>query len=246
LGCGFGSDGGDDQEGDLMSLKLVLLPGMDGSGILFAKLEPLLAFPFEVIRLPGGVDQSYEYLVKVISAQLPCEDFILVAESFSGPIATLITLAQPAHLKGVIFVATFLQTPSPILMSTARHLPLKKLIGWPFVSGIVRHLLLGSEFPMALFFQALETISQEEFDARLAALRSLNIKMDVSLPQVPALYLEAKKDYFVTQKHGKYFKNIFPNIVFCALQGTHFLLQSNPTECADKINEFTRQNLHAS
>ena len=70
--------------------RLVLLPGLDGTGLLF---EPLLrALPKEieatVIRYPGDQRLSYDELLEFLRDQLPRDTpFILLGESFSGPLA---------------------------------------------------------------------------------------------------------------------------------------------------------------
>ncbi len=71
-------------------LKLFLLPGLDGTGLLF---EPLLKeLPkeciAEVISYPFDQPQTFEQHVKHVVGKLPeNEPIALLAESFSGPVA---------------------------------------------------------------------------------------------------------------------------------------------------------------
>ena len=74
-------------------MKLVLLPGMDGIGELFSPLIPELnSVDYIVIPFPQTGKQDYHTLTAFIREKLPGQVFILLTESFSGPIA--VQLAQ--------------------------------------------------------------------------------------------------------------------------------------------------------
>ncbi len=69
---------------------VVLLPGMDGTGELFAPFLSSLAgiCSVQVIRYPRDADLTYAELQQYVMNQLPVsEPITLIAESFSGPIA---------------------------------------------------------------------------------------------------------------------------------------------------------------
>ena len=91
-------------------MKVILLPGLDGTGLLFKPFIEALPKNIEtlVISYPKIKIQNYGELVSYVIAQLPEEDYILVGESFSGNIAYQIALSNPKHLKSIIFVASFL------------------------------------------------------------------------------------------------------------------------------------------
>ncbi|MEZ5497538.1 MAG: hypothetical protein R3F25_12065 [Gammaproteobacteria bacterium] len=58
---------------------------------------------------------TYEELTVYVTTQLPEEDYILVAESFSGPIAYQIAKKYSQNLKAAVFIATFLTSPNRLL-----------------------------------------------------------------------------------------------------------------------------------
>jgi hypothetical protein len=61
-------------------LKLVLLPGMDGTGELFAPLlKHLSKFDVEIIAYPQVGGQDYQTLIDFVSGKLPNEKYILSA-----------------------------------------------------------------------------------------------------------------------------------------------------------------------
>lgn len=98
--------------------KLVLLPGLDGSGDFFDALCRQLPpqWRIQVIRYPGDQPLSYGELARLVWAALPDDSpFVLVAESFSGPVAIQVAAMRPAGLMGVVLCATFARNPRPLL-----------------------------------------------------------------------------------------------------------------------------------
>lgn len=100
-----------------MKPTLVLLPGMDGTGELFipllAALDP--AVPIVVVRYP---DEPLDYAAheKLARAALPANKrYLILRESFSGPIAIAIAAAAPHGLLGYVLCCSFVRTPRPIV-----------------------------------------------------------------------------------------------------------------------------------
>jgi len=216
-------------------MKIVLLPGMDGTGELF---EPFRSFLFTqsiIVALPQSGSQDYEYLANYVEPQLPNEDFIIVAESFSGPIAALLSSKKIKELKGIVFVATFLQCPNFPLALIAQLLPLKFLLKLPVTKPVISRFLLGS-CDYSTFLNVLENVSGVILRKRLYSV--LKLKPLNEVVSVRSLYLKASSDYLVSDAQIGLFKNYYQNIQFESVNGTHFLLQSNPKVCADIVNEF--------
>ena len=105
--------------------KLVLLPGMDGTGELFEEFLSNFDGDYIVIPLPQSGSQDHVFLANIIKEQLPTEDFVLLAESFAGGIIPELLRQNNPHLKGVIFIASFLSSPNQLLLSIAKFLPIK-------------------------------------------------------------------------------------------------------------------------
>ena len=100
-------------------MKLVLLPGMDGTGLMFRPfIDAAYNHSIDVISYPNDTSQKYTELIGFVKDRLPSEvEFIIIAESFSGPIAYALMKEVIPNLKAVIFVASFLENPRPILFS---------------------------------------------------------------------------------------------------------------------------------
>ena len=71
-------------------LHWVLLPGLDGTGLLFKPLKAAIPTetPIALVSYPTWTPYSYQALVTLVSAAVPTNaPYVLIAESFSGPIA---------------------------------------------------------------------------------------------------------------------------------------------------------------
>jgi pimeloyl-[acyl-carrier protein] methyl ester esterase len=107
---------------------VILLPGMDGTGELFA---PFLAaakgdFKTVVVKYPTTKPLAYAELTSLVESQLPTgEPFVLLAESFSGPIAVSVARRKPNGLTGLVLCAAFVRNPRP---SLSYFIPLLGLI----------------------------------------------------------------------------------------------------------------------
>jgi pimeloyl-ACP methyl ester carboxylesterase len=87
---------------------LVLLPGMDGTGELFANLVDAMPEPFELItvRYPTDQELSYSELKAFVQAACPVSrPFVLLAESFSTPAAIQYAATMPPNLCGLVLCA---------------------------------------------------------------------------------------------------------------------------------------------
>src|SRR5687767_5910188 len=97
-------------------ITLMLLPGMDGTGHLFAPFLEALGneFNVKVVRYPGTEALNYAELEAVARAAMPDGPFVLLGESFSGPIAISLAASGSPHLKGLVLCCTFARNPKPL------------------------------------------------------------------------------------------------------------------------------------
>src|ERR1700726_4993690 len=115
---------------------LVLLPGLDGTGKLFSELVKYLGSSVDslIVGYPKDQPMGYDELEALVWAALPRnQSFVLLGESFSGPIAIRIAARSPAGLVAVILCGTFAKNPFPWLRwarPLAAYLPLKSLPRW--------------------------------------------------------------------------------------------------------------------
>lgn len=223
-------------------MKLVLLPGLDGTGDLFSSLlQELSGFQCEIIQLPTSGAQDYQTLTDFVLGELPDDDFVLVAESFSGPIGMNISKVGLTNLKGVIFVATFLSPPNSKLIALAKILPLKFLSVLPAAKAAYKMLFLGSKASdtlTQLFQSTIQNLPASLINARLTSIQSLSFNREFLT--LPAAYIQAVSDKLVPVDKANDFCDCFESITIKAIEGPHFILQAKPTECAKAIAEMAR------
>ncbi len=221
---------------------LLLLPGLDGTGLVF---QPLLAhltaeIDAQVVRYPADRPLSFREHVDFARRQLPTDrPFVLLAESFSGPIALQLLTAAPDNLLGVIFVATFARYPSPFLLDTGRHLPqglLLKLFATPL---LCRFFCLGNAPAEAvkLFRQALQSNALSVLSRRLKILAELPPPPDTTY-SAPCLYLQACNDRLVPPRAADALRKHLPQLRIVQIPGPHIILLAQPEQGARLINDF--------
>jgi len=92
----------------------VLLPGMDGTGRLFEpfvrELPPRVEA--QTVSYPPGVHLTYDQLADRVRGQLPpSQPYIIVAESYSGPVAVRLAARPVGDLRAMVLVASFVSRP---------------------------------------------------------------------------------------------------------------------------------------
>jgi pimeloyl-ACP methyl ester carboxylesterase len=221
---------------------LVLLPGMDGTGKLF---EPLLAvlvpsFNTVVIRYPASVPLGYEDLIELVRAELPTEqEFVILGESFSGPVAVSLAAQAPPNLRGLILCASFIRSPVPwpaMAKRLSHLLPVGAirarmlsvpLLGW-FGDSRARHLLAG----------ALAMVNVNVLRARIQSVLTVDVREKAGAITVPFLYLQASEDWIVPKSASVAIRELVPALQVIKLSGPHMLLQTSPAAAAEAIETF--------
>ncbi len=219
-------------------MRKVLLPGMDGTGKLFDPLLPFLDIESTtIISYPDTGKQDYDTLVEYVKSKLPNEEFMLVAESFSGPIGVALAKSNIPNLKAIVFVATFLSTPRRSLLNLANYLPIKASSKLPFAPAIIRQFMFGlgaDKEIIGQFQKILDELPSETLKQRLLAIQSLS--PSIGNIDLPAVYIRAEEDKLVPFSKCLEFNALFRNFSIKTIKGPHFILQTNPQECAEVIN----------
>src|SRR5688572_15115527 len=128
-------------------MTLILIPGLDGTGEFFQPfLEVYGREHAQVIPLPQSGPQDYATLTEYVLQRLPADrDYVLLAESFGGPIGANLALRGLPRLKGIIFIATFLSPPPRWLTLLGFVLPLEAVVPTRAGGRILRYLFAESQ-----------------------------------------------------------------------------------------------------
>lgn len=224
--------------------KLILLPGLDGTGEFF---EPLLgvistARETKVIHYPVDKKLSYDELVTYVIEVIKNDGcFYLVAESFSGPIAIKLLSRLENRIKGLILVASFISPPRRFLLILARLVPFTILLKFEIPDLLIRRYCLGEEIDDALiaqFKKIIKLVTPGVLMFRLNEILKLDLSTFESASNQNIYYIEAENDKLVTKESLVTLKSVL-NIQSFSVKGPHLLLQAKPVQCSQLILNLT-------
>lgn len=220
---------------------IVLLPGMDGTGILFQNFVAELKASAIIVVYPMDQPLGYAELEQLVLASLPHDEpYILLGESFSGPLAVAIAATRPPNLQAVVLVCSFAKLPLPKFPAW-----LHKLVGKSLASRVpvafTARIVLGPFYTRPLYAvlkQVHDMVAPAVWKARLLAVISIDHTELLSRVQVPVLCLRAVYDMVVSSSASALISRRAPSVEVVAIDGPHFLLQTRPMECAAAIRDF--------
>ena len=223
-------------------LTILLLPGMDGTGSLFEPFAAALGkeFRVQVVGYPATGELGYAELERHVRGHLPKDGpFVILGESFSGPIAVSLAASCPPGLAGIVLCSTFVRNPRPAF-GWLRHfigaLPVK-LAPLPVLDA----LLLGRFSTPALrslLGAAMSSVSAQALRSRLRAVLSTDVSEKLGAVRVPSLYLLATHDRVVPASSLRHIQDVLPTVWVEPIDAPHFLLQAAPAEAADALARF--------
>lgn len=216
-------------------ITLVLLPGMDGTGLLFRDFVAAAPAGFELIVIdhPADAAAGYAELLQAVLPRLPQgRDYFVLAESFSGPLGLMLAASPSPHLLGLILCCTFARNPSP---AAAWFAPLLKMPAFPALPRLmarVGHRLLFGRFATADTYralrQALSMVAPPALLARMRAVLQVNVRALLPGIAVPLLYLRAEEDRVVPQAAMHDLVQALPQLQVTRFAAPHMLLQTTP------------------
>ncbi len=221
---------------------LVLLPGLDGTGRLFADFMCALgpAVTPTVVSYPPDVCLGYSELEAVVRAALPNgEPFVLLAESFSGPIAITIAAKPPPGLLGVVLCCSFARNPLSVLKYAAPVIGAVPIGSLPL--GLLSFIVLGRFGSLALkgaLAESLALVRPQVLRARARAAVRVDVTSRLQEIDVPILYLRATEDRVVPRASCELIVSLAPGVEVVELEAPHFLLQVVPGRAAGAVAAF--------
>ena len=223
-------------------MHVVLLPGMDGTGDLFENLLMELgpSHSAQVIRYPPDKPLGYLEISELVIRELPTnKKYVLLGESFSGPVAIIIASKGPENLVGVILCASFAISPRPFLTNLGRYL-------WCYLSG-----LSAMKFPwrvvMGRFYspdlsdqisRAAQRVTTATMKARFRAISAVDVRKELAEIECPILYMRASADRLVPRAEGDWVRLAGKHVEVQEIPGPHMLLQASPKPSAAIIRVF--------
>lgn len=229
-------------------LRLLLLPGLDGTGDLF---EPFLralspeTAP-EVVRYAKGAQLDYDALEALIAERLPERGpYALLGESFSGPLALRLASRRPDDVVAVVLVATFVTNPVSLVPALARYLVGPWLFRRRAPAFISRHYLVGASASDAWLERVAgnaETVDPAVMAARVREVLSVDARDALRRCAAPLLYLGAGRDALVPPRVLGELRRVRPDLEHVTIDDApHLVLQLAPEPAARAIEAFLRR-----
>ena len=229
--------------GNNQRLIVCLLPGLDGTGRLYGRLTTSLSGDFDVRVLDYPVDgfDGYEGLAEILTLRLPRDrPFLIVAESFAGPLAVLLAAAGPSGLVGVVVAASFLHKPiaqAGLLSRILRFLPTSVTPPLPVLEAVLMGGWQDAEVSRELE-SSLRLVEPSVLKARLMATLQVDVREEFQRITAPVLYLRARRDRLLPSGVEKDFA--MPGVWRIDIEAPHFVFQAAASEAADAIRNFLR------
>jgi pimeloyl-ACP methyl ester carboxylesterase len=209
--------------------KLLLLPGLDGTGSLFAPFLSALPPRFEAEVARYAFDEtSYETLCERV--RLPDGDFVIVAESFSGPLGVMVAAAC-ARVTALVLVATFARNPTPLTLLG----PLLNVL--PSPPPRLAEAMMTNGAPLPALASVLREVPRQTLVRRLEAVRTCDVSDALRGLTIPRLLLRPERDRLVP-------RNAFDHLERAGVPGVpiaeapHLVLQTAPMACARVLETF--------
>lgn len=212
---------------------MILVPGLDGTALLFYRQIPALAKRFRVETFPlrddptctmEGLVAELEARVDRLGSESRNEPVFLCGESFGGALSLSFALAHPEMLRGLVILNSFPYVRQRVSIRLGPRL--LKLIPWgamPLVRRFTESRLHSSHTrpeDLREFHQRTRGIARSGYVRRLELLQSYDIRDQLHRISVPTLFLAADQDHLVRSvEEARFMASRMPNATVRVLDG---------------------------
>ncbi len=231
---------------DKEPIRLILLPGVYGTGLMFTPLVDAMPekYDCQVISYPVDEVLSYSELTTYVANQIPQDKpLVILAESFSGPIALMLSEVLGDNLKALILVCTYVTNPHPWLAKLSRFVLKDRIVARKPSRFMVRLMIAGFEMDdelLDLAFSIQRRVSPKVFRYRLFEGMAVDVSDILQRTSLPILHLYAKQDRIIPRSAQRKIKKIRSDLKSVAIAGPHYLLQTKARECVIYIKSFLK------
>lgn len=239
----------------MIAMRCVVLPGMDGTGALLDDFIAAMAprFDTRVIAYPCDRGLGYAELADFVHAQLPTDGpYLLLGESFSGPVAIALASQRPPRLAGLVLCASFARAPRPpwspcsaaALPRWATKLPVSSV-----PTRLVAQAMLGrwsNAHWRARIRATLNAVQPAVLAHRLDAVRTIDATAALSQIDLPMLYLRATRDRLVGRDSLSAIRQVRPQTSYIEIDAPHFMLQACPGQAARAIQQWCDEAMESN
>ena len=226
-----------------MKPTLILLPGFDGSGRLFSPIHKELSETVNTIVLsyPSDKVMTYVDLCHYLKDELPDSPYVLLGESFGGPLAMMLSKHADENLKGIILSVSFVKNPHILVSKLLRPFLKPKHLQKETPAWHIKTMLINGVSDTNLMRNiqtATAQLSREVYFYRLREIADIDVTHILQQCELPILYLRAQKDRLVHESSMKWIEKMGKNVTVQKFDAPHMLLQTKPKETARSIKNF--------
>jgi len=195
-----------------------------------------------IVRYPANRPLSYADLISLVVDALPrSQRFVLLAESFSTPLAVMLASKHPANLKGLIICAGFVRNPLRGWLRCMKSFVWPSLFRIPPPRFVLEHFLVGALAPRELkddVRRTLRSVSADVIAFRVRSVMACDARAELTRVHVPTLYLQAEHDRLVSKSSFEEIQALKPDTTLALIGAPHFVLQVEPYKAAEVITQF--------
>jgi pimeloyl-ACP methyl ester carboxylesterase len=222
----------------LAQLPIVLLPGMDGTGILLRKLEAVLSAsrPTIVLDYPADAGLGYAELTRIARGRLPLQRFVILGESFSGPIAIELAARDP-RIAGVVLAVSFARCPVPRgLGYLAPYADLNWFPDWALAAALFGS--TGQPETRRELLTVVRSLPRAVVRNRAAEVCRVDKTNYLRSLTCPLLCLHGRQDRLIGRHVVRQLVEIQPTCRVEWFDASHMLLATHAAEIGAVINQF--------
>ena len=223
---------------------LILLPGLDGTGDFFQPLLEAIAdsVPTQVVRYPVNGAYDHNTCLQLVEAELPASGrYVVLGESFSGPVAISLAARGPRGLAGLILSSSFAVNPRPRLSFIRPLLPYLPFHGNRMSLRLSRFLVLGRWITpdvRQLHQKILSRVPAHTLRRRLETVADCDVREALRRVRVPVLCLVPGHDRLVPRSAARTIQQLAPEARVVEIEAPHCVLQCAPGLAATHIRGF--------
>ncbi len=225
---------------------IILVPGLDGTALLFYRQIPLLAKQFNVVAfpLPNESDRSMRDLtdeLRTLIDEVAPRGAILCGESFGGALSLSTALAHPDAVRGLVILNSFARVPQRAKLRVAPTA--LKMVPWaamPLVRRFTEHRLHSPHAlpeDLAEFHERSKQIGREGYIRRLEILWDYDVRDQLHRIEAPTLFLAGDLDQLIPSvEQAEFMSARVPNAEMQVLEGYgHICLINHDLDLLDYV-----------
>jgi 3-oxoadipate enol-lactonase len=227
---------------------IILVPGIDGTALLFYRQQPLLSDRFDTVAFPlptvspdsMTMDTLVRDLAKLVE-EVSSDGAILLGESFGGALSMSMAVQRPDLVRGLVIVNSFPYFDQRLKLRAAPRL--LRAVPWGAMPIVRRytsnhlHSPHTNDADIAEFRERAKSIDRDSYIRRLQILAGYDIREQLSEIDVPTLFLAGDRDRLLPSvRWGRYMHERVRHSSFTVLEGYgHVCLIDHDLDLADHV-----------